>query len=372
MGIIFGKFGKKKNTFEILEKLEKEIVSIEEFSKRTEKFRKKVITRFILLAILIYFILACFLYFYYHQISSNQKLLYIVPLLAFPFIVIAIKKFLAWYYSRKLNRNEMKLVKLKEEKKKILENVMEKETYKVAKQILDKYGNDTSNKNEIEAIKANSLVARNNQVGLRQRNIQGRLSIDSVKTPISNKLNPITTPSLPEKLIKLPNLTIPVQRPSLLPSTPQFNTRTPLPLPRSILPSNSSVLDKMVDYLVGDGPSNRYALICKKCSSHNGMALKEEFEYLSFKCCYCSHFNAARKKKASGPTFEEETSKTSSSIDDSDSDVLENETVDSPTSKPEESDQLPSQFDQLPVDSKETPIDDKKEDETDDRIDVVD
>ena len=38
---------------------------------------------------------------------------------------------------------------------------------------------------------------------------------------------------------------------------------------------------QFVDYLVGDGPSNRYALICKACHSHNGMALKEDFEYTS-------------------------------------------------------------------------------------------
>lgn len=31
---------------------------------------------------------------------------------------------------------------------------------------------------------------------------------------------------------------------------------------------------------MGDGPSNRYALICRQCECHNGMALKEEFEYL--------------------------------------------------------------------------------------------
>jgi hypothetical protein len=37
---------------------------------------------------------------------------------------------------------------------------------------------------------------------------------------------------------------------------------------------------QVVEYLVGDGPSNRYALICKQCYSHNGMALKEEFEYV--------------------------------------------------------------------------------------------
>lgn len=53
----------------------------------------------------------------------------------------------------------------------------------------------------------------------------------------------------------------------------------------------------MVEYLVGDGPNNRYALVCIKCHSHNGMALRDEFEYMTFRCAYCFHLNSARKKK---------------------------------------------------------------------------
>lgn len=55
----------------------------------------------------------------------------------------------------------------------------------------------------------------------------------------------------------------------------------------------------MVEYLVGDGPNNRYALICQKCHSHNGMALRDEFEYISFRCAYCFHLNLAKKKRPS-------------------------------------------------------------------------
>ena len=47
---------------------------------------------------------------------------------------------MTWWYHRKLRRNEAKLEKLRSEKSKLLEEVMEKETYKVAKEILDKFG----------------------------------------------------------------------------------------------------------------------------------------------------------------------------------------------------------------------------------------
>ncbi|KAJ7415540.1 Homeobox even-skipped protein 2 [Willisornis vidua] len=52
------------------------------------------------------------------------------------------------------------------------------------------------------------------------------------------------------------------------------------PLARPILPRERGVVDRVIEYLVGDGPQNRYALICQQCFSHNGMALKEEFEYI--------------------------------------------------------------------------------------------
>ena len=50
---------------------------------------------------------------------------------------------------------------------------------------------------------------------------------------------------------------------------------------RPVLARERSAVDKVLELIVGDGPSNRYALICRQCCSHNGMALKEEFEYLS-------------------------------------------------------------------------------------------
>lgn len=68
------------------------------------------------------------------------------------------------------------------------------------------------------------------------------------------------------------------------------------PLPRPVLPRERTYLDRVVEYVVGDGPSNRFALICSSCDSHNGMALKEEFEYL---CKFCLEmpfdFNLATK-----------------------------------------------------------------------------
>jgi len=85
------------------------------------------------------------------------------------------------------------------------------------------------------------------------------------------------------------------------------------PLPRQVLPRDRSYVDKIFESLVGDGPQNRYALICRYCQSHNGMALPEEFEYLGFRCCYCFHMNEPRKLRPNAPRLNLDTTVGSSS-----------------------------------------------------------
>lgn len=53
--------------------------------------------------------------------------------------IASTRKVLTWYYHRKLRKNETSLTKLRNEKKEILEKVMDTETYKVAKKILEKF-----------------------------------------------------------------------------------------------------------------------------------------------------------------------------------------------------------------------------------------
>lgn len=47
-----------------------------------------------------------------------------------------------WYYKRKISRNQEKLTEMQKEKKKILDQVTDTETYKKAKEILLKFAPD--------------------------------------------------------------------------------------------------------------------------------------------------------------------------------------------------------------------------------------
>ncbi|XP_044738645.1 endoplasmic reticulum junction formation protein lunapark-B isoform X2 [Chrysoperla carnea] len=278
MGAIISKFRKKRTTYEVLENLEERIKEIEEYKSNTELQRKKLVGHFILFSVGIYVIAAVLFYFFFFPATLYDQIFYITPLLIFPIIIVLVKRLLTWYFNRKIRRNQTKLVDMKSEKRKLLDKVMETETYKKAKEILEKFDpqqlRKSPNTSSMEISPITPLKSTS-------------LSLNTSRSlPISQGASKINPSSATQQM-----------RPGGAPPN--------LPMPRTIIARERSVLDKMVEYLIGDGPNNRFALICKNCQSHNGMALREEFEYISFRCCYCYTYNPARKLRAVAPKLEQ-------------------------------------------------------------------
>jgi len=232
----------------------------------------------------------------------------------------------------------MKLQQLKEKKTKILDEVMEKETYKVAKQILDKFG---SNQPSVvrPSVPLGAGLNRQQPTGgaghvdtsqLRRR--QPPLAPPATAATPSSLSTSMVSVSSPAGRVGPPSLG-PPQGPSAPASAPPLpqSGRPPVgglsrtapgpPLPRPVLPRERGYLDKFVEFLVGDGPANRFALICRQCQSHNGMALREEFEYVAFRCCYCYYWNPARKQRPVAPRLPDAAAAASISDSSSGSDM---------------------------------------------------
>uniref|UniRef100_A0A3Q3VZF6 Endoplasmic reticulum junction formation protein lunapark n=1 Tax=Mola mola TaxID=94237 RepID=A0A3Q3VZF6_MOLML len=180
-----------------------------------------------------------------------------------------------------------------------LEEVMETETYKNAKLILERFDPEAKKKAELESTPAHpQMTPQPGQVSV-------VVSLSHIALP--PEPFPLSAPGGPPERSAV-SASI---RSGAIPRTPC----TPIPgvgmhppgppLARPILPQNRGTVDRVIEYLVGDGPQNRYALICQQCFSHNGMALKEEFEYLAFRCAYCYFLNPARKTRPQAPRLPE-------------------------------------------------------------------
>ncbi|XP_076052255.1 endoplasmic reticulum junction formation protein lunapark-A-like isoform X7 [Oratosquilla oratoria] len=325
MGIIISRFRKKQSTKEILEQISKDLESIEEYQVSTQQRHKRIIGYLVAYSIVLYLAAALIFYLYYLPDELQDILLYSTPFVAFPIIIYIVKRLLTWHYRRKICRNEKKLSELKERRAQILDQVMETETYKVAKEILEKYAPDQLRRNnalfpihlrlplpsrpsprqqqqqqEQEEAASSSVVGGTRglikQWESRSTSTGEVLTTGRLVVPVIGKAMPTPAPT-------------PIMN-SISSSEGQsgqagLGTAPGPPMPRPVLPRERGYMDRFIEYLVGDGPANRYALVCRQCESHNGMALKEEFEYLAFRCAYCFYWNPSRKQRPTAPRLED-------------------------------------------------------------------
>lgn len=60
-------------------------------------------------------------------------------------------------------------------------------------------------------------------------------------------------------------------------------------------PSDSGWIGRIATLLVGDDPSNSYALICGNCLKHNGLAKREDFPHIIYYCPQCHALNTPKQ-----------------------------------------------------------------------------
>ncbi|XP_053838692.1 endoplasmic reticulum junction formation protein lunapark isoform X1 [Vidua macroura] len=306
----------KPSTVEVLEKIDKEIQTLEEFREKNQRLQKLWVGRLLLYSSLLYLITCLIVYLWCLPDEWTARLTMTLPFFAFPLIIWCIRTLLIFFFSKRTERNNDALEDLKSQKKKILEEVMEKETYKTAKLILERFDPESSAK-ETELPSAGTSATPRPGQEIRQRTAAQRnastpspatLKQGSPKSPLPaapNLQRDSPAPSgLPERTAvpSLQSNVLPRRPGSPATSVPGMGLHPPgPPLARPVLPRERGVVDRVIEYLVGDGPQNRYALICQQCFSHNGMALKEEFEYIAFRCAYCFFLNPARKTRPQAP-----------------------------------------------------------------------
>jgi hypothetical protein len=84
-----------------------------------------------------------------------------------------------------------------------------------------------------------------------------------------------------------PSLSLPP--PALLPGQPYLR-----PSDLSMATGRRSVLDRVMDGVLGDGPSSRFALVCSRCFTHNGLLRPEDAAApagFRFRCSCCNFIN---------------------------------------------------------------------------------
>nr|XP_033465152.1 endoplasmic reticulum junction formation protein lunapark-B isoform X3 [Epinephelus lanceolatus] len=322
MGGLISRWKTKQTTVEQLETLDKEIKELEEFRAKNQRLQKLWVGRLLLYSSVLYLLTCLVVYCLYLPEQWLDRIAMALPFFIYPVLVWFIRKLLIFLFSKRTERNSDKLEELKAAKKKILEEVMETETYKNAKLILERFDPEAKKKAELESTPVRPQMTPRPGQEIRQRGVAMRpmpMGTPAAMTPPPGARPPMGPGGTPVEPVPLSAPGGPPERSALSSSVLQGAIpRTPSspipgvglhppgpPLARPILPKDRGAMDRVIEYLVGDGPQNRYALICQHCFSHNGMALKEEFEYLAFRCAYCYFLNPARKTRPQAPRLPE-------------------------------------------------------------------
>ncbi|CAM8948845.1 unnamed protein product [Rhodiola kirilowii] len=65
--------------------------------------------------------------------------------------------------------------------------------------------------------------------------------------------------------------------------------------PQGPNPSDGGWIARVAAMLVGEDPTQSYALICGNCHMHNGLARKEDFPYITYYCPHCHALNRSKQ-----------------------------------------------------------------------------
>ncbi|KAJ2931055.1 hypothetical protein H1R20_g6037, partial [Candolleomyces eurysporus] len=174
-----------------------------------------------------------------------------IPVMVGPVIILFIRRIVQLWYERKGNAEEKSLQKSMKQRRDKVEEIKKKTNYYTTRDLLQKYDESAPN-----------------ETPLRNRN------------PAASPTPQFATPQQPQfRPIPGPNVQTPAPA---KPLDPRLTALSPPSYP--VAPPRKQWYDKLADALLGDddatfaSPSSRYALICEKCFTHNGLVKESMWE----------------------------------------------------------------------------------------------
>ncbi|KAK9056938.1 hypothetical protein SSX86_024303 [Deinandra increscens subsp. villosa] len=219
-------------------------------------------------------------------------------------------------------RDQKTLEKLRDERQAKIDELKERTNYYITQQLIQKYDPDPAAKAAAASVLASKLGADS---GLKVF-LGDESQPDAHATGKSSDVNLQQTAGLRKR--NQPNPRSPGSNPGHQETSQSGGTEVAGNPPHEQLvvehhnPADVGAQDggwiaRIAAMLVGEDPTQSYALICGNCHMHNGLARKEEFPFITY---YCPHCHALNKPKNSVPPSDK-TSPVSGSTETASADV---------------------------------------------------
>lgn len=314
-------FRNSKEDFEKrLQHLSKEEVGVHNrLKRRTQLWRKfarniimySVIGEILILGVAIYSTRNAFM-------TWQTRALRVLPVFALPLFTTLIYSSCASWYRMRERKDQKTLEKLRAERKEKIDELKEKTNYYLTQQLIQKYDMDPAAKAAAASVLASKLGSESGlKFALQAADILGTDENGKPATPdgrgTDNKEGEASGLRNRRSMSRKGSLVD--RRPSFGQSSVQqgrYNERVEGPgytRDGTIMededaweyqkevehhrgkPSEGGWIARLAAMLVGEDPSQCYALICAKCHMHNGLAKKEDYQYITYYCPHCHALN---------------------------------------------------------------------------------
>ncbi|KAG6414231.1 hypothetical protein SASPL_126949 [Salvia splendens] len=221
-------------------------------------------------------------------------------LLVFPVFLLPALSYITYFtFTRMFDQKDKKMLeKLRAERQAKVDELKERTNYYTTQQLIQRYDTDPAAKAAAATVLAAKLGA--------DSGLKLYMEDDSKQNVSTGKSNGMKV----ERTNGLRN-----RKPS------RTNTSTKNAITHQMIvehhtqtgPTNDGGwIARFAALLVGDDPTQSYALICGNCHMHNGLARKEEYPYVTY---YCPHCHALSQPKLSGLTTQSTSPTGASSVD---------------------------------------------------------
>lgn len=238
------------------------------------------------------------------ELSWQMRALRVLPVFAFPALASLVYSTCSSYY-RICERKDQKLLdRLRNERKAKIDELKERTNYYLTQQLIHKYDSDPAAKEAAARVLASKLGA---DAGLALALEQSSILDESKHGSIEGRRQNAELHDATGLRRRVRHQTTPSAGQLFLPPGQAMNERLggvdPSEQGMELEQATSKVnggggggwLARLAAMLVGEDPTQCYALICKNCHMHNGLARKEDFQYIAYYCPHCQSLNGSRQ-----------------------------------------------------------------------------
>ncbi|BBN01819.1 endoplasmic reticulum junction formation protein lunapark [Marchantia polymorpha subsp. ruderalis] len=247
----------------------------------------------------------------------ETRALRVLPVFALPLLTTLLYSSCSSFNRMREAKDQKTLEKLRAERQSKIDELKEKTNYYLTQQLIQKYDLDPAAKAAAASVLASKLGAESGlkialqAADLLEKEQTGKVSSsgksNDMEVADSSGIRKRRNPSSqgdPRSSMALSNLQGQGRQPDRMDMVLRDNTGD-----RDIdaweherevehhraRPNEGGWIARFAAMLVGEDPSQCYALICGKCHMHNGLAKKEDYQYITYYCPHCHALNKSNQ-----------------------------------------------------------------------------